>query len=50
MNKRLVAAARQDARDEKMDADYKVAVERCDALSGAAKDSCVSTAKAKYRR
>ena len=45
-----VAAARQDAREDKMDADYKVAIEKCDALSGAAKDSCVSNAKAKYRK
>jgi hypothetical protein len=45
-----VAAVRQDARDEKMEADYKVAVERCDAYSGAAKDSCVSAAKAKYHQ
>jgi hypothetical protein len=45
-----VAAARQDAREDKMDADYKVAIEKCDALSGAAKDSCVSSAKAKYRK
>jgi hypothetical protein len=45
-----VAAVRQDAREDKMDADYKVAIEKCDALSGAAKDSCVSAAKAKYHK
>ena len=33
-----------------MDADYKVAIEKCDAMSGAAKDSCVNAAKAKYRK
>jgi hypothetical protein len=45
-----VAAAREDAREDKVDADYKVALEKCDALSGAAKDSCVANAKAKYRK
>jgi hypothetical protein len=45
-----VAAARQDAMEDKMDADYKVAIEKCDAYSGAAKDSCVNIAKAKYHK
>jgi cytoskeletal protein RodZ len=45
-----VAAAKEDAREDKMNADYKVAVEKCDAMSGAAKDSCVSEAKARYRK
>ena len=45
-----IAEARQDARAEKTDADYKVAIEMCDAYSGAAKDSCVNAAKAKYHR
>jgi hypothetical protein len=45
-----VAEARQDARDDKVDADYKVALEKCDAFSGAAKDSCVANAKAKYQK
>ena len=45
-----VAAARDEARDEKMDADYKVAIEKCDVYSGAAKDSCVNAAKARYRK
>ena len=44
-----VAAVRQDAREDKMKADYKVAMEKCDALSGAAKDSCQNAAKAKYK-
>jgi hypothetical protein len=42
------AAARRDAAEEKRDADYKVAIEKCDSLSGAAKDTCVSNAKAKF--
>ena len=37
-----IAAAKADAKEDKMDADYKVAIEKCDALSGAAKDSCVT--------
>ena len=42
------AAARRDAAEDKRDADYKVAIEKCDSLSGPAKDACVSGAKAKY--
>ena len=45
-----VAAVRQDAKEDKMQADYKVALEKCDALSGAAKDACVAEAKTKYRK
>jgi hypothetical protein len=45
-----VAAIRQDAREDKLDADYKVALEKCDALSGPAKDSCVANAKAKFQK
>jgi hypothetical protein len=45
-----VAAARQDAAEEKRDADYKVALEKCDGMSGAAKDACVANAKAKYAK
>ena len=41
-----VGAARADARDDKRDADYKVALEKCDALAGDAKSSCVMQAKA----
>jgi len=42
------AEARKDANADKRDADYKVAIEKCDALAGAAKDSCVSSAKLQY--
>ena len=42
------AAARRDASEDKRDADYKVAIEKCDSLSGAAKDTCVSNAKATF--
>ncbi len=40
--------ARVDAADDKRDANYKVAMQKCDALAGAAKDSCVATAKADF--
>jgi len=42
------ADARKQAVEEKRDADYKVAVEKCGPLSGAAKDRCVSNAKVQY--
>ncbi|MEO7494542.1 MAG: hypothetical protein ABIT83_16185 [Massilia sp.] len=40
--------ARTDARDDKRTAEYKVALEKCDAYAGAVKASCVSTAKSQY--
>jgi hypothetical protein len=43
-----ITQAEQDSMDSKRDADYKVAVEKCDAGSGDAKASCISAAKAKY--
>ena len=42
------AEARQDAAEDKRDADYKVAVERCDTLAGDAKDQCVKAAKMRF--
>src|SRR5512140_1660859 len=42
------AEARKDASTDKRDAEYKVAIEKCDALAGAAKDACISKAKAQY--
>jgi hypothetical protein len=42
------AEAKKDANADKRDAEYKVAVEKCDALAGAGKDACVSNAKAQY--
>ncbi len=47
MNK-TVAEARKDASEDKRDADYKVASERCSAMAGAPKDACVAAAKARY--
>lgn len=43
-----IAEARKDGAQEKLDADYKVAVQKCDALSGDAKASCLATAKARF--
>jgi hypothetical protein len=43
-----IGAAQTDAADAKRDADYKVAVEKCDALAGDAKASCLSSAKARF--
>ena len=42
------ADARADDRDTKRDADYKVAAEKCDAMSGDAKSTCVNNAKVQY--
>ena len=42
------ADARKEANADKRAADYKVAIEKCDALAGPGKDACVSNAKAQY--
>lgn len=47
-NSTKTAEARADAMQEKRDADYKVAVEKCDSLGGNAKDMCVREAKARF--
>ncbi|MGE5738458.1 MAG: hypothetical protein ACM34F_06170 [Betaproteobacteria bacterium] len=44
------ADARKDAREDTNDAQYKVAVEKCDAMTGAAKDQCVKSAKARFHK
>jgi hypothetical protein len=43
-----ITEAKKDATADKRDADYKVAAEKCDALAGDAKNSCIASAKAKY--
>ena len=43
-----IGEARQDAASQKLDADYKVAIEKCDALAGDAKNNCVADAKARF--
>ncbi|MEO6410230.1 MAG: hypothetical protein ABIO45_15960 [Burkholderiaceae bacterium] len=45
---KTVVTSRADAVDEKRDAQYKVAAEKCDSLSGDAKTSCIKTAKSRY--
>ena len=43
-----IGEAKKDAAADKLDADYKVAIEKCDALAGEAKNSCVAAAKAQF--
>jgi hypothetical protein len=43
-----IGEAKKDAAEDKRNADYKVAVEKCDALAGDAKASCVASAKASF--
>ena len=43
-----IGEVKKDGADDKRDADYKVAAEKCDALAGDAKASCVASAKAKF--
>lgn len=47
---KTVVAARTDAADTKSDANYKVAVEKCDSMNGDAKTTCVAQAKAAFNR
>jgi hypothetical protein len=47
MNKK-VAAAVDDAEEARVKADYKLASEKCNTLSGDAKDVCTNSAKARY--
>ena len=43
-----MADAKKDAASDKNETKYKAAKERCDAMSGNAKDACQSDAKAKF--
>jgi hypothetical protein len=43
-----ISDARKDTADEKRDADFKVAIEKCDAFAGDAKSTCVAAAKSKF--
>lgn len=43
-----VQEARSDASSDKVDAQYKLEKEKCDSLAGAAKDTCVLQAKARF--
>lgn len=42
--------ARKDAQEDRNDAEYKVAKEKCDAMKGNDKDACVDRAKAMYHQ
>ena len=42
------ADARDDVTRTRREADYKVARERCDSLSGSAKDTCIADAKTRF--
>jgi hypothetical protein len=39
---------RKDSADDKRDADYQVATQKCQALAGSAKDSCMASAKLQF--
>jgi hypothetical protein len=43
-----IGEVKKDAAADKLDADYQVAIEKCDALTGDAKGSCVAAARAKF--
>jgi len=43
-----IGDARKDAADDRRDADYRVALEKCDAFAGDAKSNCVGSAKSRY--
>jgi hypothetical protein len=45
-----IAEVRKDAVVEKRDAEYAVAKEKCDALSGNPKEACITEAKARYSK
>ena len=47
MNKQ-VSEARKDDVQAKRDADYKVAIEKCDSMAGDAKAGCVNAAKTRF--
>ena len=49
LDKKIVAASR-DAVEDKREADYKVAAEKCDSLAGDAKTACVNEAKARFNK
>lgn len=43
-----IGEAKKDAAAEKSDADYKLAIEKCEALAGDAKSNCIMAAKVKF--
>lgn len=45
---RKIGEARADAQEDKRSADYKVALEKCDAYAGAPQKTCVADVKAQF--
>ena len=45
-----IADVRKEAAEDKRDAEYKVAKEKCEALGGAAKDSCLKQVKIRFNK
>lgn len=45
---RKAIEARLDAQDAKIDAEYRVALQKCDAYAGDVKEGCLSTARTTY--
>lgn len=45
---RKISEARADAQEDKRSADYKVAIEKCDAFAGAPQKACVADVKAQF--
>lgn len=43
-----IGEVKSDAKEDRSDANYEVAIEKCDAMSGPAKEACVASAKSKY--
>ena len=43
-----IGEVKSEAKQDKSEADYKVATEKCDSMSGPAKEACVASAKSKY--
>ena len=43
-----IREVQKDATEDKLDADYKVELERCERLGSTTKDACVAAVKAKY--
>lgn len=43
-----IGEAKSDAAADKSDADYKVAIEKCESLAGDAKSNCISAARVKF--
>ncbi len=47
---RKVTMARIEAIDDKREANYKVAIEKCDGFAGATKENCIAASNAQYAK